>query len=504
MANFKEMPLPPSQLIMFPTSIEEALPADCDVRLLGEAMDALDWRKFEASYAETGCPAYPPKVLCKLLVYGYSKGLRSSRALEEEAKHDQRYIWLAGGLQPDHSTLARFRKEKQAWLKEVYRNTVRICTEAGLVLLQVTSTDGSKIRARASKRSLYNAKRVAREMEAIERILSEAEAADQAEDECYSESRADVLPAKLADARQRKEQLTRIAARLAESGRNSVSATEEDCRVMQTNQGLSPAYNAQISVDAAQGVIVAAEMSQQELDNGQLAGQMAQVLENTGSRPEVALADSGYSDEGTFQWLEDTGQEALLPPHEHPQEAKRKDLFASRCFFHDEARDVLICPAGKELTFRRVTRGSSGSYRIYTAVNCRSCSFYAECVKVKSKRGRSIWVSVVARAREKMRQKLKTPVGKALYQLRQQTVEPIFGNFKANLRFSRFGLAGKNGAGAELWLLCTAHNLKIYLRNTASAPKRGSSQFFIRGINQILRSLRHIYLYLCYEHAKEN
>mgnify|MGYP001209285519 CR=1 FL=1 len=501
MANFKEMPLPPSQLIMFPISIEAALPADCDVRMLGDAIDALDWRKFEGSYAETGCPAYPPKVLCKILIYGYSKGIRSSRMLEEAAKHDQRYIWLAGGLQPDHCTLARFRKEKPGWLKEVYRDTVRICAEVGLVLLQVTATDGTKLRARASKRSLYNAQRVAREMEAIERALAEAEAADQADAERYGEGRGDKLLAELADARQRKEKLKKIAARLAESGRHSVSATEEDCRVMQTEQGLRPAYNAQITVDGAQGVIVAAEITQQESDSGQLAGQLVQVLENTGGRPEVALADSGYSDEGTFQWLEETGQEALLPPQEHPQEAKRTDLFASRCFDHDAARDVLICPAGQELTFRRVIRGSSGSYRIYTAHNCRSCSFYAECVKVKSKRGRSVWISIVAGAREKMRQKLKTPAGRALYRLRQQLAEPVFGNFKSNLRFSRFGLAGKSGAGAELWLQCAAQNLKIYLRHTAAPAEKAASRFFIRVVDQVFCSFRRIYLDFCHHNS---
>jgi transposase len=178
MASFKQMPMAPSQVVMFPVSVEDALPVDCDVRLVGEAMEALDWQGFEASYADTGRPAYPPKVMCKLLVYGYSKGIRSSRVLEEMARHDQRYIWLAGGLRPDHATIARFRKEHGKWFKQVYQATVRLCAEAGLVLLRVVATDGSKIAARASRRSLWDAKRLGKEMEAIDRILAEAEAAD--------------------------------------------------------------------------------------------------------------------------------------------------------------------------------------------------------------------------------------------------------------------------------------------------------------------------------------
>jgi len=501
MANFKQMPMAPSQVLLFPVSLEDSLPAECDVRLLAEAMEALDWREFEAGYADTGCPAYPPRVLCKILVYGYSKGIRSSRALEEAAKNDRRYIWLAGGLQPDHCTIARFRKEKASWLKAVYKNTVRICAEAGLVLLNVTATDGSKIAARASKRSLYDAKRLAKEAEAIERILAEAEATDAAEDELYGERSADGLPAELADAARRKEKLTEIAARLKESGRNRVSATEADCRVMKTTAGLRPAYNAQLTVDAAHGVIVAAEVTQQETDNGLLAAQLEQVAENTGLWPDVALADSGYSDEGTFQWLEEAGQEAVIPPQEHSQEAKRKDLFASKGFLHEEARDVLICPAGKELTFRRMAEGSSGCYRVYTAQNCRSCSFYAECVRTKSKRGRSVWISVVAGQREKMRQKLKTAAGNALYRLRQETAERVLANLKANLGLKRFGLEGKIGASAEFWLVCSAHNLLIYLHKVAAATKTSVSSLFACAANTITRAFQCFFWHFAHVNA---
>jgi transposase len=475
MPNFKQMPMAPSQIVMFPVSVEDSLPADCDVRLLGEAMEALDWRAFEASYAQTGCPAYPPKVMCKILVYGYAKGIRSSRALEEAAKHDRPPVGgLAGGLQPDHCAIARFRKEHASQLKEIYRATVRLCARGGLVLLNVTATDGSKIPARASRRSLYDAKRLAREMEQTDRILAEAEAADREEDALYGETSADSLPGDLADAKRRKEKLARIAARLEESGRKSVAATEADCRVMKTSQGLRPAYNVQLTVDAEHGVVVAAELSQQETDNppaGGLAGQLEQVAENLGCRPDVAVADTGYSDEGTFQWLEQTKQGALLPPKEQPQKARSNDLFSSKCFLADEGEDALICPAGRRLTFRRVVKCSSGKYRVYTAQNCRDCSFYVQYVPVKGKRGRSVQISVVEGQKEQMRQKLKSAAGKALWRLRQETVERVLGNVKANLRFGRFGLAGKGGAGGELRLVCTAHNLLLYLRTAACASR---------------------------------
>ena len=471
MPNFKEMPMSRVQVLMFPISVDQAISESCDVRALDGAMELLDWSAFESGYSETGCPAYPPKVLAKTLVYGYSKGIRSSRALEDAVKNDKRYIWLAGGLEPDHCTISRFRKDKQPELKAAYVETVRICAEAGLVLLKLTATDGSKIKSRASKKSLYDAKRLAKEMEAIEAILAEAEETDRQEDELYGSGTGNEVPEELADAKKRKEKLEEIARQLKETKRNSVSATDKECRVMKTVDGLRPGYNVQVTVDSANQIIIAADVVENQTDSRQLMGQIEQVIENTGMRPEMMLADSGYSDEETFKMLSFLGQEAIIPPIQQPQEKKRNDLFASKCFLRDEEKDVLICPAGRELIFRREVNCSSGTYREYRAFECRSCSFYGECVKVKEKTGRAIQISVVAAERQSMLEKLRTPEGRRLYSLRQQIVEPVFGNIKANMGLSRFLLHGKGGAQSEAWLICMAHNLKIYAKGRLTSAQ---------------------------------
>ena len=475
MSHFMPQPRDPSQIVLVPVSLDSAIPADCDVRMVAEAMEALDWREFEASYAENGRPAYPPQVMCKLLVYGYLKGVRSSRQLEEHSKYDQRFIWLAGGLRPDHTTFARFRREHERELKKMFQGTVRLCTEAGLVLLAVTATDGSKIPARASRRSLYDAKRIARERAAIAQMLAEAEAADRAEEAQAGGGRRGKLPEQLAEAQRRREKLAQLAARLQESGRQKVAGGEADCRVMNTTQGLRPSYNAQLTVDGAQGVIVAAEVTTAETDHDQLLPQLALVVENVGCRPDVMLADTGYSSEGTFAALRERGQGALMPPQGARGERERQDLFASRCFLPEgrEGKDegVLICPAGRELTFRRLAKRRSGQYRIYTAQgkDCRACSFYGECVKAKGKRGRSVEVSVVAAVREAMRQRLQTPEGKALYKLRQQLVERVLAQLKSNHGLNRFLLPDLAGARAEFWLACIAHNGLVYARQVLRA-----------------------------------
>ena len=473
MAQFKQLPCSPQQVVLFSVSLEETVAADCDVRLLSEAMELLDWRELEASYKTTGCPAYPPKLMAKLLMYGYSKGVRSSRKLEEAAQHDLRYIWLLGGFRPDHATIARFRRKHESHLKQLFVGTVRLCAEAGLVLLNCVATDGSRIQGRASKRSLYDKKRLAKELAAVEQILAEAEAIDQAEE--AASSRAGTIPEALKDAKCRQARLAEIAARLEKSSQQRVSASDPDCKVVRTGAGFRPGYNAQVTVDSEHHVIVAAELICQQTDNAQLSEQLKQVAENLGLAPDLALADSGYSDEETFQWLEDTKQQALVPPREQAKKQQDTSLFGSRCFLPVAGEDALICPAGRKLTLRGTVKKGNNHYREYTALDCRGCSFSRDCIKGK-KRRRSLQVSIVEKIRDELRQKLKTPQGQAQYRIRAQTVEPTFGNLKANLGFWRFLLAGKVGASAEFWLICIAHNLLIWVRKRSEATKSAIRQ----------------------------
>jgi len=142
-------------------------------------------------------------------------------------------------------------------------------------------------------------------------------------------------------------------------------------------------------------------------------------------------------------------------------------MFANRCFMLDDERDVLICPAGRELTFRGEYRTGSGGYRRYQARGCRSCSFYSQCVS-NSLGGRRISVSIVEPQRARMREKLKSADAKRVYALRKQTVEPVFGRIKSNLGLSRFLLYGLEGATAEAALMCMVHNVLKCMTSAAA------------------------------------
>lgn len=467
MSRFKEMPNSASQMWLIPPSLDEMLPSDCDVRLLGQVMDKLDWSRLEKSYAKTGRPAYPPRALGKILVYAYAKGVRSSRKIEELLEYDLRFMWLAGRLKPDFHTIARFRKDKFQELGELFVSGVRLCTAAGLVLMRAVAVDGTKIEANASKKSLYDGERIAKVREAVDKILREAEAVDEAEDAEYGEGNGRSLPDGLKDAEKRKAKIEEIAKQLKESGRKIVSSTDKESRMMKMGGRIRPGYNVQAAVDTEAQIIVAVGVTQSENDHGQLPDILEDVEANLGLSPDVVLADTGYSDEETLRAMDEAGQEALIPPTEHPRN-KSNDLFSSRCFLPVEEKDAYICPAGRELSFSGEHKTGSGRYREYSAHGCKGCSFHKECVR-KGRGSRRISVSVISELRDGMREKLKTPEGKEFYKLRMQTVEPAFGQIKANRQFGRFLLRGMEGARAEIALICLAHNLMKCVKVGAEA-----------------------------------
>jgi hypothetical protein len=227
---------------------------------------------------------------------------------------------------------------------------------------------------------------------------------------------------------------------------------------MITDEGTGACYNLQASVDKENQVIVAMKLTQAETDYGQLPEMVEQVESNTGLSPDVSVADKGYGNEPTLKWLDETKHNALMPLQQHPRESARNDLFCSRCFVADQDGDVLICPAGRKLTFRGEHTTGSGTYRRYDANGCQSCSFYRECVP-NGRGSRRVNVSVVGAQRADMCDRLNSDEGRKLYDLRKETVEPVFGQMKSNHGFGRFLTWGIAGATAEVALMCIAHNV---------------------------------------------
>jgi len=434
-----------------------------EVRALSDVMDQLEWSILERTYKNRGTPAYPPKVMVKILVFAYSRGIRSSRKIEELLESDVRYMWLAGGLKPDFHTIARFRKEKFDSLCALFADSVRLCKSVGLLNLNIAAFDGTKIGASASKRSLYDRKRLDRELEAAREILREADDVDDLEDAELGESNGREIPEHLRDAKKRKEILEELKKKLDQSRSKLISSSDADCRLMKTRDGFRPAFNVQAAVDSEHQVVLGMRVTQSENDHGQLSGMLDEVSKNCGMSAIMALADTGYCDEPTLVALEESGQDALIAMSKQSLPARDNNLFDSKCFLADSERDLLICPAGRELSFSVECQCGSGRYRTYSAHGCVSCSFRNQCVKA-GRGSRRVSISCNERAYHRMREKLTRPGCKILYGLRSQIIEPVFGQIKHDRGFRKFLLRGLNGASAEMSLAFLVHNLQKCMR----------------------------------------
>ena len=146
------------QKMLFPQSIDEYIPQDAPVRAYDVFVDALDFDQLgiQIEPDKVGCPQYDPKIMLKLLVYGYSYGVRSSRKLERETHYNLSFIWLSGGLKPDFKTIAEFRRNNKAALANVLKQCARLCIKLGLIEGNTLFVDGSKVRANASINSSWN------------------------------------------------------------------------------------------------------------------------------------------------------------------------------------------------------------------------------------------------------------------------------------------------------------------------------------------------------------
>lgn len=450
MKRFKDPVSAREQGFLLPPSVNEFVEADAPVRALFEVVQRLDVSSLEARHQGGGAPAYAPRMLLSVLLYGYSEGVRSSRKIERSLRTNVEYMYLAGMSRPDYRTIARFRRENEEALRELFVQVVRLCQELGLVLLEHVAVDGTKIRADVSARGTYGKDRLMRALasveERVERALKEAEEADAEEDEAYGDKRGDELPEDLRDAKRRKERLERAFEKLKETGHKAVPSTDLDARVMKTQDGNRAAYNSQAAVDRENQVIVAATVTTACCDNAQLPGMLEAVAENTGAFPQQTTADCGYHSVATLSYLERTGLDAYVPVH-------GKQGLRPLGYTYNPESDTYTSESGEALTYRGLCEKKGKTYRVYRGKRKEGEPFL------------ELYIRLDGQAQQRMQAKLESERGKAVYRYRQQVVEPVFGHLKTRFNLRRFLLRGLSGATIEFLLACMAHNIDKICRH---------------------------------------
>jgi len=445
------------QTNLFPSSLEEYVGSEDPVRVYDAFVEQLDFPELGLilNDQQIGPPEFDPQAMLKLLVYGYAYGIRSSRKLERALYHNVSFMWLMGGLKPDHKTIARFRRDHREVLRNVLKQCVRLCLKLGLIEGNTLFVDGTKMRANAGMRESWSAERCQRALKEadgrIEKILRECDRVDADEEAKDSWVR---VPGDLAEAKALREKVKAIYKELQESSKPSFNTTDPDCRHLQGRQGTHAGYNVQTVVDDKHGLIVQSDVVDDVNDRHQLENQTSQANGVLGKPCQTVCADAGYDHNRDWKEVEEQGIAVVVKPNDQgPLGPFTKDKFS-----FDAERDCYVCPEGHLLNYRFTEEKTQHRiYRIMNPKTCLGCVHYGACTKNRA--GRTISRAPFEEIRKTIQDRYESAAGQAIYSRRQSRVEHPFGHIKRNLGVQAFLLRRFAGVRAEAAILASCFNI---------------------------------------------
>jgi transposase len=413
----------PEQNLLLPASLREWLPDDHLAYFVSDVVDQLNLSAIESVYEEEerGQPPYHPRMMTKILLYGYCVGVFSSRRIQKRLLEDVAFRVLAAGNQPDFRTISDFRKLHLKSLEELFQQMLRLTLETGMMKLGRVALDGSKVKASASKHKAMSYGRMKetekRLREEVRKLLNQAEAADQEEDSRYGrDRRGDELPeelqrretriARIREAKQALEERAREQAKNKgkdpEEARPTEKAqynfTDPESRMLKGPDGFLQGYNTQIAVEPVFQLIVGQRVTQAANDKQQMVPLVEAIEKQSGQKPEGVVADSGYCSDENLKYLAKKKLEGFVSTEKQKHGQRNQP-----------------CPRGP---------------------------LPREASRV-----------------ERMERKLETKVGAAVYATRKFIVEPVFGQIKQARGFRQFLLRGIEKVRGEWALICMTHNI---------------------------------------------
>jgi len=448
------------QMQLLPQRIEEYVAFDDPVRAYDAFVESLDFRELGITLDpnKVGNSEYHPKAMLKLLVYGYSYGIRSSRKLERATHHNLSFIWLTSGLRPDHKTIAEFRRKNRSALAKVLKQCARICIQLNLIEGNTLFVDGSKIRANASIKNTWDKKKAQKVLkhidERISDLLTQCDKVDKAEEGTGS---LVTMDKELKDQKILKSKVKGILKELEEEKQKSLNTTDPECTRINSLQGSHAGYNLQSTVDKKEGLILSADVVSENNDLNQFASQINQANEILGKKCKTACADSGYASTDELEKI-DKQEIKVVVPSQRQASKKEPHEFAKERFTYDSKNDYYICPKGHKLIFYRLNKQEKNkAYMISDKRICFSCPHYGTCTT--SKTGRMVTRLLNEEVRQRLEAQYEEPQSQEIYKLRKQKVELPFGHIKRNLKVDSFLLRGLKGVKAEASILATCFNL---------------------------------------------
>jgi transposase len=452
-----------SQTLLFPERLEDYIAGGNPVRFLDAFVAPLDLHALgfeKARCADTGRPPYDPAVLLKLYLYGYLHRIRSSRLLEAECHRNVEVIWLLGKQAPDFKTIADFRKDNLKPLRAVARQFTLLCRKLELFGGQLLAIDGSKFAAVNARDQNFNAAKlqdlIARADARLAEYLAQLDAADVAEPAGASLTKGE-LERKIAALQEKQDWHKELLGEL-DAEQKQISVTDPDTRKMPTAHGTIVGYNAQMAVDAKHKLIAADDVTNEVTDFKQLADVALEAKANLELKQADVVADAGYYNASEVSRCVEQGMTPFIPKADTSANTAR-GLYGKSQFKYDGTKDVYVCPAGAELTYRFATYELGRELRYYRAKGCKTCVMKSRCTRNKS--NRTITREANEHLMEAMALRMKAQPHK--FKLRKTLAEHPFGTIKRWFGYTHFLLKGLEKVRCEWSLTTLAYNLKRVL-----------------------------------------
>ena len=517
-----------NQLVLLPQNLSDLIDENHLVRVVNMMVDRLDIEELKQYYPGGGCSSYHPKMMIKILVYGYCMKAYSTRQIAKCIRQDITFMWLAGNQRPDFRTINLFRKDKMNQVVDiVFTEVLLYLVEQGYVDLSEYYVDGTLLEANANKYSYIWAKNTNRYTEGviqrIAAILNQIEQTNAQEEEKYGDqdlaergenkdigelmSSAHVRqkigwineqialrgrgvdgqenPTDKAVKKELEKAKTKLEKEVAKlekyehqsdrlGGRNSYSKTDPDATFMRkkNTDELIPAYNVQCG--SQNQFIIHYSVHQNANDATNFSEHLERLGHRTGGKyPDAIIGDSIYGTEENYSVLEDKQIENYLKYPTFYREQKRSTKpkpFWVDDFIHDPKSDTLTCPNRQTLYLereqkRKLKSGFIVTSKTYQCFTCADCPFRARC-KV-GEGNKSLKVSwTLEKYKRKARENLTSQKGLEYRSKRGYEIESCFGDIKGNMEYDRARLRGMIKVDMEVGLVCVAHNLrKIFIQN---------------------------------------
>jgi transposase len=486
-----------SQKVFIPVSLEDQLmPGTLEFVIHTLIESRIDMSVFDDRYnnEETGRYAYDPKILLKIVLLAYSRGITSSRPIERACKENVAFMAMACGAQPDHSTIAAFVSSMEDEIPSLFTNVLLVCEQEDLLGGTFFALDGCRLPSNASKQWSGKISEIQKKKDRFERKVRqllkqqiEADKTDEANIKASSErfNRQKQIERLQKKADRIDKWLKENDAKIGRQGREIKSnITDNESGTMVSTHGTIQGYNSQVLVDDKHQVIVQAEVFGEGQDHhhvpplieGAKANMAAIGHDENYFEGSILTADALYHGPNNLKKCETEGIDAYIPDKDFRKRApgsktKRRSSnwdikrFRLKDFSCRKDRDEYICPQGKVLRFKTKATYDGIVYRQYLTDigDCTNCELKARCIRVKKGKRKYLNVpvgSVPGNLTKSMAEKIDSKRGRKIYNRRMAIVEPVFGNIRFLKRLDRFTLRGKIKVNIQWLLYCLVHNIE--------------------------------------------